>query len=59
MARPSRQVLGALFFLIAAGFAGIAYAAAREGGGAWVVGAASTVLALWMGGLALGVFRRL
>ena len=41
MARTKRPALGALFALIAVGFAGIAIAAAMAGGGAWVIAAAS------------------
>jgi hypothetical protein len=47
-----RNALGALFLLIAAAFAGIAYAAGRAGGGAWVIALAAGALALWMLGLA-------
>ena len=57
MARGKRRSLGALFVLIAAGFAGIAFVAARAGGTAWVVAAAAAVLAAWMGELAFRALR--
>ena len=57
MARGSRRPLGALFLLIAAGFAGIAVYAALTGGSAWVVAAAAGLLSLWMGEQALRAFR--
>jgi hypothetical protein len=57
MARGSRPALGGLFLLIAAGFAGIAVAAALAGGGAWVIAVASGLLAAWMGEMALRAFR--
>ena len=52
-----RSPLGALFLLIAAGFAGLALAAGLAGGAAWVIAAASGLLALWMGELALRALR--
>ena len=57
MARGSRPSLGALFLLIAAGFVGIAVAAALAGGGAWVIAVASGLLAAWMGEMAFRAFR--
>lgn len=60
MAAPSqRTALGALFLLIAAAFAGIAFAAVASGSGlrGWVVGLAAAALALWMGGLAVRALR--
>ncbi len=57
MARASRRSLGALFLLIAAGFAGIAIYAGLAGGSAWVVALAAALLALWMGEQALRAFR--
>jgi len=57
VARTKRPALGGLFALIAVGFAGIAIAAAMAGGGAWVIAAASALLALWMGEMAWRVFR--
>ena len=50
-------MLGALFLLIAAAFAGIAYSAGKAGGGAWVIALAAGVLAFWMLGLALRGLR--
>ena len=52
-----RSPLGALFVLIAAGFAGVAVAAGFAGGGAWVIAATAALLALWMGELALRALR--
>ena len=57
MARPSRPSLGILFALIAAGFAGVAVAAALAGGAAWVIAVAAGLLALWMGELSFRAFR--
>jgi hypothetical protein len=50
--RHKRPALGALFALIAIGFAGVAYAAAVAGDAAWVVAGAAALLAIWMGELA-------
>ena len=52
-----RSPLGALFLLIAAGFAGLAVAAGFAGGAAWVIAVAAALLALWMGELALRALR--
>jgi hypothetical protein len=57
VSRGKRPSLGALFILIAAGFAGIAFVAADAGGSAWAVAFAAGVLALWMGELALRALR--
>ena len=57
MARSKRRPLGALFVLLAAGFAGIAVYAAQAGGQAWVVAGASAVLAVWMAELAFRALR--
>ena len=58
MAAPrQRNALGALFLLIAAAFAGIAYAAAQEGGGVWVIAVAAAALAVWMLTLAVRGLR--
>jgi len=61
MAAPSqRRALGALFLLLALGFAGIAVAAIAAGAGArsWVVGGAAAAIALWLAGLALRALGR-
>ena len=52
-----RSPLGGLFLLIAAGFAGVAVAAALAGGAAWVIAGAAALLAVWMGELALRALR--
>jgi hypothetical protein len=52
-----RRPLGALFLLLAAGFAAVAVAAALAGGGAWVVAVAAGVLAAWMGESAFRMLR--
>ena len=57
MARPRRPSLGALFVLLATGFAGIAVYAAQAGGQAWVVAVAAAVLALWLAELAFRALR--
>ena len=56
MRAPSqRRALGALFLVLALGFAGITVAAARAE--QWVIAAASAALAAWLGGLALRALR--
>jgi hypothetical protein len=52
-----RKPLGALFLLLAAGFAAIAVLAGREGGSFWVIAVAGAALALWMGELAYRALR--
>jgi hypothetical protein len=52
-----RRPLGALFVLLAAGFAGVAVYAALAGGGAWIVAGASAVLSAWMGESAFRMLR--
>ena len=57
MARARRRSLGALFLLLAAGFAGVAVYAATAGGEAWVIAFAAAILAVWLGELALRALR--
>ena len=57
MARRKRPALGALFLLLAVGFAGITYEAAVAGDAAWIVAGAAAVIAVWMGELAYRTFR--
>jgi hypothetical protein len=57
VARGKRPSLGALFLLLAAGFAGIAVYAAVAGGIAWVIAVAAGLLALWMGEQSFRAFR--
>jgi hypothetical protein len=52
-----RRPLGALFLVLAIGFAAIALFAARAGGGAWVIAVAGAALAVWMGELAYRALR--
>ena len=51
-----RRALGALFFLLAVAFAGIAYAAgvAHQ----WVITAAAAPIALWLASLTRQMLRR-
>ncbi len=56
MRAPSqRRALGALFLVLTAAFAGIAWAAAHAD--RWVIAVAAVVLAVWIGGLALRALR--
>ncbi len=58
--RPPRRSLGALFLVLAAAFAGVAYTAGRaaSGGAArWVIAVAAALLALWLAGLAFRAWR--
>jgi hypothetical protein len=60
-APQQRAALGALFLLLAAAFAGVAYAAGRAAhgrAGLWIVCAAAAVLAIWLGTLSLRAFVR-
>ena len=61
MAAPSqRRALGALFLVLALGFAGVAAAAAeavRQERGLIAVVAAAAALALWLGSLAFRMLR--
>jgi hypothetical protein len=55
-----RRVLGALFSVLALGFAGVAYAAARGAGGAtgrWIIVVAAAALAFWLGSMAVRALR--
>jgi hypothetical protein len=52
-----RRPLGGLFLLLATGFAAVAVFAALAGGGAWVIAAASGVLAAWIGDLGFRMLR--
>jgi hypothetical protein len=61
MAAPSqRRVLGVLFVVLTALFAGIAVAAASaalDEPGVWVIAAAAAALAVWLATLALRALR--
>jgi hypothetical protein len=37
---------------------GVGYAAARAGGGAWVIAVAAVAIALWLGNAGLAMLRR-
>jgi hypothetical protein len=50
--------LGFLFLVLCIALLGVGYAAARAGGGAWVIAAAATGLALWLGSLGVKILRR-
>jgi hypothetical protein len=55
-----RPALGALFVLLACGFAGVAYGAGRGAGddvGRWVVAVAAGALAVWLATMALRALR--
>src|SRR3982751_4781702 len=55
-----RRALGALFLLLAVGFAGIAFAAgygARNVGAGWVIALAALALAVWFGSMAFRALR--
>jgi len=55
-----RRALGALFALLAIGFAGIAFAAAsgaRSEPGAWAIVLAAAVLSVWLASMAFRALR--
>jgi hypothetical protein len=55
-----RRALGALFALLAIGFAGIAFAAAYGAsnvGAGWVIALAAVALAAWFGSMAYRALR--
>ena len=57
MQAPSqRRALGALFLVLAAGFAGVAVAALTAR--VWIVVVAAGVLAFWLATLSAGALRR-
>ena len=58
--RQPRPTLGALFLLLAAACAGMAYeagAAARSHSGLWIVAVCAGVIAIWFVGLSVRAFR--
>jgi hypothetical protein len=60
-APSQRRALGALFLVLAASFAGVAFVAAQaalDQPGLWVVVAAAGALALWLLTFALAALRR-
>ena len=52
-----RRPLGALFAVLATGFALLGFYAAEAGGAAWVIAFAAVLLAVWMGELAFKMLR--
>jgi hypothetical protein len=55
-----RRALGALFFLLAIGFAGVAYGAAtgaRHEAIGWVIASAAAALAVWLGSMAIRALK--
>ena len=50
--------LGVLFMFLSVCLLGVGYAAARAGGGAWVIAVASVAIALWLGNAGLSILRR-
>ena len=52
------MALGFLFLFLGACLFGVAFAAARAGGGAWVIAAGALVIALWLFNSAFAIFRR-
>jgi len=55
-----RRALGALFALLAVGFAGVAFAAAYGAGGravGWAIAAAAVALAVWLAQMAFRALR--
>jgi hypothetical protein len=55
-----KPALGALFALLALGFAGIAFTALYGAGGhvaRWVIALAAAALAVWLAGMALRALR--
>ena len=49
--------MGALFVVLATGFAVIGYFSAEAGGAAWVIAFAAILLAVWMGELAYKMLK--
>ncbi|CAN5313904.1 hypothetical protein BH18ACT12_BH18ACT12_14140 [soil metagenome] len=55
-----RPALGSLFFVLALGFAGVAYAAANGAGGdvgRWVIALAAGVIGVWLATMAVRALR--
>ena len=50
--------LGVLFLFLSICLLGVAYSAARAGGGAWVITVAAVVIAVWLGNAGLHLLRR-
>ena len=59
-ASSQRRALGALFLVLAAAFAGVAWTAAAadtDSPARWIVAPAAAVIAVWLAGLALRALR--
>jgi hypothetical protein len=50
--------LGILFLFLSVCLFGVGYAAARAGGGAWVIAIAAAGIAVWLGTTGLAILRR-
>ena len=50
--------LGILFLFLCAALLGVAYAAARAGGGAWVIAVAAVAIGFWLGNAGISILRR-
>ena len=57
-AYPFRVPLGILFLFLCVCLLGVAYAAARAGGSAWIIAAAAVAIALWLGNAGVAMLRR-
>ena len=60
LAVRQKPALGALFLLLAVGFAGVAFTAVHGAGGnvaRWVIAVAAAALAVWLAGMALRALR--
>jgi hypothetical protein len=50
--------LAVLFLFLCVALLGVAFEAARAGGGAWVIAVAAVAVALWLGNLGVTILRR-
>ncbi len=50
--------LGLLFVFLSVCLLGVAYAAARAGGGMWVIAVSALAIAVWLGNAGLTLLRR-
>ena len=54
----SHVPLGILFLFLSICLFGVGYAAARAGGGAWVIAMAAAAIAVWLGTTGLAILRK-